>query len=150
MVENDFGYIDVKSASGVYFYVQAIGNQSVPGNDVLRFDVARLNVGNGMNLKSGVFTAPKTGTYAFMFSVIKSAFDIDFLDVYLRLNGTRLGYSTVSHGVMSIPTALQATLKLKRGDRIDLQKSKKGKLVACYVGYCHHFTGWMLEEDLEI
>lgn len=103
-----------------------------------------------MNLKTGVFTAPKTGTFAFMFSVIISAIDIDFLDVYLRLNGTRLGYSTVSLVVMSITTALQATLKLKRGDRIDLQKSKKGKLAQCIVGYCHHFTGWMLEEDLEM
>ncbi len=110
----------------------------------------RLNIGGGMNLKSGVFSAPKTGTYAFQFSIMKNGYNLDMLDIFLRLNGTRIGYSTVSPSLMAAPLTLQSTLKLKRGDRVDLQKSKNGRLTECPIGYCHHFTGWLLEEDLEI
>ena len=151
VLENKLGYIDVKSASGVYFYVQAFGNQSIVGrNNILRFDFERLNVGGGMNLKSGVFVAPKTGTYAFQFSILKNGYNLNSLDIFLRLNGTRIGYSAVSVTLMVVPTTMQSTLKLKRGDRIDLQKGKNGGLSEALHGYCHHFTGWLLEEDLEI
>ena len=71
MKEKVLGYIDVKPASGIYFYVQSF-NQSVGGNGVILFYKERLNIGIGMNLKSGVFTAPKTGTYAFFFSILKN------------------------------------------------------------------------------
>lgn len=131
--------------------MQAIGNQSIIGsNNVLRFDMERLNIGGGMNLKSGVFSAPKTGTYAFQFSIVKNGYNVDMLDIFLRLNGTRIGYSTVSPSLMAAPVTLQSTLKLKRGDRIDLQKGKNGGLSESSIGYCHHFTGWLLEENLEI
>ena len=64
------GYIDVKSASGVYFYVQASGYQSMIGvAGVIRFDKERLNIVAGMNVKNGVFTAPKTGTYSLLLSL---------------------------------------------------------------------------------
>ena len=64
------GYIDVKSASGVYFYVQASGYQSMTGvAGVIRFDKERLNIGAGMNVKNCVFTAPKTGTYSLLLSL---------------------------------------------------------------------------------
>ena len=64
-MENKMDYIDVKSASGVYFYVQASGYQSMTGvAGVIRFDIERVNIGAGMSLKTGVFAAPKTGTLA--------------------------------------------------------------------------------------
>jgi len=69
-MENKLGYIDVKSASGVYFYMQASGYQSMTGvAGVIRFDKERLNIGAGMNVKNGVFTAPKTGTYSLLLSL---------------------------------------------------------------------------------
>ena len=142
--------MNVSSSSGVYFYVQAFGNKSVGGNGVLPFDMERLNIGGGMNLKSGVFTAPKNGTYTFHFSINKNGWQMELIEVYLRRNGMRIAYSTGGPGLWAIPITLQSTLNLKRGDRIDLQKSKNGGITECAFGYCHHFSGWMLEENLEI
>jgi len=109
--------------------------------------MARLNVGGGMDMKSGVFTAPKPGIYTFSFSELKSGFH--FLDVGIRKNGNKIGYVHVGQGLFGSTAALQSTLKLKRGDRIDLWKPEVGNLFACS-GYCHHFSGWLLEENLEL
>ena len=126
VIEKKLGYIDVKSTSGVYFFVQAFGNQSVSGNGILRFEKERLNIGGGMNLKSGIFTAPKTGIYyAFLFAIVKSAFNVDYVSVFFRLNGIRIGDSAGGPGIFAVPVSFPVTLKLKRGDRIDLQKGKK-------------------------
>ena len=149
--EKVLGYIDVKSSSaGVYFYVQASGRRSIPGKNVILFDITRLNIGGGMSMKSGVFTAPKTGTYVFSFSVVKNAFNMDYMEVYLRLNGNAIGFSYISMSLMSTPATMQSTLTLKKGDRIDLLKGNNGNLAECSTGYCHHFSGWLLEEELEI
>lgn len=106
-----------------------------------------------MNLKSGIFTAPKTGIYAFLFAIVKSGFHMDYVDVFFRLNGIRIGDSAGGPGFLAVPVSFPVTLKLKRGDRIDLQKSKNGKLADCapaFSGYCHHFSGWLLEEKIEM
>ena len=52
--ETIIGYNDIKS-SAIYFYVQknriyTVGNVSIP------FDIQQLNIGNAMNLNTGVFT----------------------------------------------------------------------------------------------
>ncbi len=93
------GYIDVKSASGVYFYVQAFGNQSIGGNGVLPFNKIVLNIiGSGMNLKSRAFTAPRSGTHA-----MKNGYNIAVLDVSLRVNGIRLKNGFADAGLGAIP-----------------------------------------------
>ena len=131
--------------------MQASGFQPMAGiAGVIRFDKERLNIGAGMSLKTGVFIAPKTGTYTFLFTIVKNRYNLDFIDVYFRLNGTQIGYSLGSPALVSIPATLHSTLKLKRGDRIDVYKGMNGKLYECSNGYCHHFTGWLLEEDLEL
>ncbi len=104
-----------------------------------------------MNMTSGVFTAPKAGTYAFIFSILKNGYSYESLNVYLRRNGNRIGVSVAGVGLISIPTTQQSILKLKKGDRIDLQKGQGGQLSECFDReYCHHFSGWLLEEDLEL
>jgi len=145
VMENKMDYIDVKSASGVYFYVQASGYQSMTGTaGVIRFDKDRLNIGAGMNWKTCVFTAP-------LFTIAKNRYHLDFIVVYFRLNGNQIGYSLSRLGLISTPATLHSTLKLIRGDRIDVYKGMNGKLYVCSNGYfCHHFTGWLLEEDLEL
>ncbi len=65
-------------------------------------------------------------------------------------NGIRIGSFFASVGLVALPKVQQSTLKLKKGDSIDLQKGKSGGLSDCPMGYCHHFSGWMLEEDLEL
>lgn len=112
-MENRMGYIDVKSASGVNFYVQqASGYQSMTDTaGVIRFDKERLIIGAGMNLKTCVLTAPKTGTYTFLFTIVKNRYHLDFIDVYfLLINGNQIGYSLASPGLISIPATLHSTL----------------------------------------
>ena len=60
------GYVDVKS-SPVHFYVQREKSFKTKHTPI-PFDVERLNVGGPMNLKSGVFTAPRDGIYSFSFT----------------------------------------------------------------------------------
>ncbi len=144
------GYLDVKSGSGVNFYVQRYTNKlPIKENGVIRFDVGRLNVGGAMNLSTGVFTAPKAGLYSFSFSMMKDGFNYDWMAIYLRQNGTKIGMSSVGRGLLTSPATLQSNLKLKKGDRIDLLKSKSGELLIDKE-HNNHFSGCLLEEDLEI
>jgi len=60
----------------------------------------------------------------------------------------------ISSGLITAPATFQSTLKLKKGDRVDVWKSNSGTLGDCLVlggeavePPCHHFTGWLLEED---
>jgi len=136
-------------SSGVYFYV-VIGKISTypDKNGLLRFDRQVLNVGFGMNFKTGVFTVPKSGIYTFSFSLMKSAYTFAYTEIALRLNAAKIGQATSGSGLFTAPVALQSTLKLKKGDRIDLQLINGEIHHACEV-YCHHFTGWLLEEHFE-
>lgn len=98
-----------------------------------------------MNTTSGVFTAPKSGVYHFNFFGLKKGFDLEQLVVYLRHNSIRVGSCSTSHGATMFPVAIHATLKLKRGDRVDIYKEKGD--------FNHqepnsvHSTGSLLEED---
>ena len=145
--ESRLGYVDVKSSdSEIYFYVQ-IGNRTFPERGVLRYDHQISNIGGAINMKTGVFTAPKTGVYTFFFSILKNGYAFDRLAISLRLNGARIGQSSAGNGLISVPVTLQSTLKLKKGDRIDLWKSS-GEVSRFCENYCHHFTGTLVEEDL--
>jgi len=137
----------VKSAaSGIYFHV-VIGNRSFPTNGILNFDHQVSNAGGGMNLKTGVFTAPKAGVYTFYFSIQKNSWNYEYTEIILRLNGVRIGLSSTGSGIYTGPVTLQTSLKLKKGDRIDLWKSHGELQVGC-MNFCHHFTGSLMEEDL--
>jgi len=137
----------VKSSdSGIFFYVH-IGNKSAPKSGVLSYDHQVTNTGGGMNLKSGVFTAARAGIYTFSFSLMKNGYNFDYMEIMLRLNGIRIGVSTAGGGPSATTATLQSTLKLKKGDRVDLWKSKGELNPVCNV-YCHHFTGSLMEEDL--
>ena len=63
--------MDVKSASEVYFYVDAFGNKLIGKNSVLPFNKERLNI--------GVFTAPKTGIHMLSYFLSSKAAAV-FLD----------------------------------------------------------------------
>ena len=137
----------MKSAeSGIHFHVQIV-NRTFPEKGVLRFDHQISNAGGGMNLKSGVFTAPKAGIYFFSFSIAKDGYNVAAITVSLRLNKWKIGTSYVGGfgvGFGAAPTTIQATLKLKEGDQIDLLKSSSGA-VDSSKEYTNHFTGWLLQ-----
>ncbi len=135
------------AASGIYFHVQISNRSTVPANGVLLFDHQISNSGGGMNLKTGVFTAPKSGVYTFHFSITKNGYTYRVLEIALRLNGVRIGQSYAGTGFFGAPVTLQMTLKLKKGDRIDVWKNQGELQVEC-VSKCHQFTGSLIEEDL--
>ena len=99
-----------------------------------------------MDLKSGIFTAKKSGMYHFSFVGIKNSGAIT-LAVYLRRNDHVIGQAMATNERGSFTLSLTSTLKLKEGDRIDLYKTT-GELYDDGDLYTH-FTGWIMEEDLD-
>ena len=107
---------------GIYFYVQRYGSFPVATNGVIRFNKERLNMGGAMNITTGVFTVPKAGIYHFSVTIEKEGYSFDALWIYFRVNSNKIGMSAVGAAVTGAPATLHPTLKLKKGDRVDLWK----------------------------
>ena len=140
------GQVDVKSFP-VYFYVMrrtSFGTENVP----IPFEVTRMNVGTAMNVTSGIFTAPKPGTYFFSFSGIGSP--NSYITPQLYLNENLIGSGWTESTTTVEPTfTLQSTLQLNGGDQISLKLNSEGNGSLYDDGDHHtHFTGWLLQEDL--
>jgi len=128
----------------------------------MKFDVEKLNLGGGMNIGSGVFTAPKAGIYAFTFKgsgrgSLSGINHQGFSQVYLQRNGASVAagdthVDTNSSGVLGGSTVLtvliHATLKLNKADQIAIVLSYGG--VYDDSRYITHFTGSLLEEELVV
>jgi len=143
--ETRIGNVDVIS-SPVQFYVQrntAWSTTNIP----MPFQVTRLNVGNAMNIGTGVFKAPKAGTYSFAFSGLKLN---NAAPTYmeLRLNGAKIGNDFFDASGTSLSSSLNANLKLKVGDEITLVLT--AGVLFDDAHYYTHFTGILIEEDLII
>ena len=145
------GSIDIKTKS-VHFFVQR--NNLLPQNGIIPYDLERLNVGGALNGKTGVFTAPVAGVYQFEFSGCKDGSG-DYLEVKLFVNGNDISYSAAGKwgGSLNKETTvlkgINVSLRLKKGDRVELTKS--GAALSDFPRYHEtHFTGSLLEEDLEL
>ena len=64
-METAIGLVDVKS-SPVYFHVQRNETYNFNGTTI-PVQIEKLNVGGGMNITSGILTAPKSGILFFLF-----------------------------------------------------------------------------------
>ena len=156
--EKWIGYVDVKSLP-TYFYVQKNTNFSTIDMPI-PFEISKLNIGNAMNLTSGIFTAPRTGTYYFSFTglvsfpVITGSAEV-YLGVELLLNGNGVALGTVDEAntinSQLTPFTFHSTLDLKSGDQIWLRikHMTPGAYLYDSVNWqSNHFTGWILEEDI--
>jgi len=115
------GHLNLNAfSSGIYFYVQRNGKLPIAANGVIRFNQERLNMGGAMNISTGVFTVPKAGIYHFSVSIVKEGYSLEAIWIYFRVNGNKIGMSAVGAPVGGAPATLQPTLKLKKGDRVDL------------------------------
>ena len=101
-----------------------------------------------MNIHSGVFTAPRSGTYHFSFAFMNDE-QAKAITLYIRKNGVTIGAAhTDALSKTILQSSLAATLKLKSGDTVDLFQTGEGNLYDDASHYTH-FTGWLIEEDLD-
>ncbi|KZS16608.1 putative C1q and tumor necrosis factor-related protein 2 [Daphnia magna] len=158
------GYADVKTAP-VYFSVQRTSRFNKT-NVPIPFDLAKSAIGNAMNLTSGIFTAPKTGTYFFIFNGLVE-FDetsnvIPYLAVGLFLNksGNRIALALTEEAYtvkdqyrgQRAPLALQTTIRLQEGDQVWLEILAQSGTVSLFDNTNNHsaFTGWLMEEEISL
>ncbi len=146
LIEN----VDVKTTN-VHFYVQRKSSFTIP-NAVIPFESEVLNVGNGMDRTTGVFTAPLTGTYYFQFSGITN----NNLEILLQVNGQNIALSAIDLSFTNgasfyTGVTLTASVQLKANDRVNLYNNGEGELYQPGDGVDvpnTHFTGWLVDEDL--
>ena len=139
--------MDIKS-SPVHFYVQKNNGGSIQRNSIISFDLEHLNVGGAMKLNTGIFTAPKSGTYHFSFAFM-NYFRNKNNTIFIRKNGVTLGAAhTDGSSQILMHSSLPATLKLKSGDTVDLFQIEDGS-IDDHPEHYTHFTGWLIEEDFD-
>jgi len=150
--ETRYGFVDVKS-SPVHFFAVGTSEWSTAGT--MQFEKEYLNLGGGMNFASGVFTAPKPGTYAFSFKGIGYGTGPNYAGygwVYLQRNGAHvaIGYSDIYGALKKTYATLSvhATLRLDKGDTITIRHDA-GTIFSNDNSHTL-FTGSLLEEDLVI
>ena len=135
--------VDVKS-SPVYFHVQRSSTFNFIGTTI-PFQIEQLNVGGGMNITSGIFTAPKSGIYFFSFNGVKEfAVEALAVDLYHNSNPITRAFGTGTAGFFT--ATLSSTLNLKSGDIISLrlfsgQLSDNGS-------HFTNFNGMLLQEEM--
>jgi len=120
IVSNNLGH---NTVSGVHFHVsnQISSGQGFKDQDVLKFDTISLNMGGSFDASNGVFTAPKSGVYRFIFKgmvrVIKDQ-QLAGFHIELNQNGNVIGNSLISSEDQV--TMIETTVNLDKGDKIFL------------------------------
>ena len=149
--ETRIGFADVKTAP-VFFHATR-KSRFFTTDSQLSFEKLLLNVGQGMDIKTGVFTVPKSGQYLFHFNGFKDVF-VNELQVVLRLNGqTDLAsvYQKSQSGSSShlSPFFLHTIASLKAGDKVSLYLME-GSIAGSNdkIGQGNNFFGYLLHQDL--
>ena len=133
----------------VQFYVQSSKSISQPIVDSpILFDTENLNEGGAMDKTTGIFTAPKSGTYLFDFSGVSDPQQGVF-SVVFYVNGAKRG-STLADNLAQFTVTLPSIWHLNKDDKVKLSISTTtGTLYSDVLdGSLTHFTGILLEEDI--
>ena len=151
MNQNRIGFVDVKSEP-VQFYVQSSNSISVSDPSVfdspILFNTEKLNDGGAMDKTTGIFTAPKSGTYLFDFSGVSDP-QHGVFSVVFYVNGDKKG-STLADGLAQLTVTLPSIWHLSKDDKVKLSISTTmGTLYSDTLdGPLANFTGILLEEDI--
>ncbi|KAI9561346.1 hypothetical protein GHT06_012303 [Daphnia sinensis] len=143
--EKKIGYADVKTQA-VEFYVQRSDELLSSSPKVIPFNVEILNEGGAMNLVSGTFTVPKTGTYLFDFSGVKDT-SSGAMSVVFSVNDVKKA-STLGDDPGQFTMNLPSIWHLVKGDTVKLTMSSGTLYSDDRNGPLVHFTGILLEEDI--
>jgi hypothetical protein len=152
--EMSIGYVDVKTEP-IAFYAQSTKILTAATADTsIGYDVMQLNDGIAMDVTTGLFTAPRPGTYVFGFSGVDLAGGVDMvINIYkndkLKLTKELIGsggpVGPANHGTAAIPFVLH----LEAGDTIRVFIADvSGTLYSDPSRPMTHFTGFLLEEDI--
>ncbi|XP_052100786.1 cerebellin-2-like [Mytilus californianus] len=91
---------------------------TLTSSSVVKFDSILTNIGNGYDANSGVFTAPRKGTYIFAVSFVAGNRN-EWLELTLAKNNNRLVRGHAAYAPFTTGS-LEAILELEKGDRISI------------------------------
>jgi len=151
-VEKRIPYLNLnnfsKSSGGIHFNVQGIASnvkfgQSMINNNTIRFQKVLLNMGDSFDVKKGIFMAPKSGVYQFIFTLrIINEIPLKSISspIYLILN--KEGFLSKSHLMKEGSSMIEVTTKLKQADLVYIKVPLGDGLENNWAS----FSGSLLEE----
>lgn len=146
-----FGQVGVTS-SPIYF--DAYRNSVTSALGILKYDGLSINTGGAMNPTTGTFTAPRKGTYLFVFTGYATDVGLKevFVDVDLVVAGRVQGRnSCYNHGGGYTDSAtIQTIVELNVNDKVYVNVSQVSGAEFFDDPTYHHnrFSGLLLREDV--
>ncbi len=133
------GVVGLKT-SPVHFYVYLRGHYGKKGR--IQFENEFVNIGKGFDWKNQWFLAPYPGIYFISVSGTKDIINKERVTLRALLNGNEIVEALSSTEKTYSPFSFQFSRKLKANDKIELVL-EKGIIMF------FHFTGWMVEQQLD-